>query len=202
MSVKIKYLGFFLILILFGCKKPINQFEIISDKQKEILKVYSDSTFSLQSGEIEYSGKWTGKLNEGDTISITSTMNGYNVMTLTSTKLFKITSIGLTRIKKDGFQKGWKLSEFIDFNEIEKIKIRNVDGPHYLTEEQWNEIKSNIINAKSIGGLMCKPQWLALIFEFKDGKSIKGSICGDLINFEDWVSGSFKIEREVNLHNY
>ncbi len=202
MNVKIKYLGLFLILILFGCKKPINQFEIISDKQKGILEVYSDSTFSLQSGENEYSGNWTGKLNEGDTISITSTMNGYNVMTLTPTESFKITSKGLTRIKKDGFQKGWKLLELIDFSELENIKIRNVDGPHYLTEKQWDEIKSDIINAKSIGGLMCKPQWLALIFEFKDGKNIEGSICGDLINFEDEISGSFRIEREINLHNY
>jgi hypothetical protein len=123
-------------------------------------------------------------------------------MTLTPTECFKITGKQLTRIKRDGFQKGWKLSEFIDFSKIENIKIRNIDGPHYLTKDQWNEIKYDIKNAKSVGGLICKPQWLALIFEFKDGESIEGSICGNLINFEDRISGSFRIEREINLHNY
>jgi hypothetical protein len=198
----IKILGIFLTFILFGCRKPIKEFQIDTNNKKEIVKFYSDSTFTLESDKNDYSGNWNGRLKEGDTVSISSTMNGYNVLTSTPKESFEIINGQLTRLKKNGFQKGWKLSELINFAMIENIKIRNVDGPHYLTKKQWNEIKSDIINSRSIGGLMCKPQWLVLIFEFKDGKSIEGSICGNLINFEDEISGSFRIEREINLHNY
>jgi hypothetical protein len=202
MRTPIKILGILLTFILFGCKKPIKEFQIDTNNKKEIVKFYSDSTFTLESDENDYSGNWNGSLKEGDTVSTTSTMNGYNVLTLTPKESFEIINGQLTRLKKDGFQKGWKLYELIDFAKIENVKIRNVDGPHHLTKKQWNELKSDLMNSKSIGGLICKPQSLALIFEFKDGKTIEGSICGSLINFEDKISGSFRIEREINFHNY
>jgi len=197
-----KILGIFLTLIFIGCKKPIKEFHLESSDKKEIVKFYADNTFTLKSGENEFSGNWTGGLKEKDTVSIITTMNGYNVMTLTPKESFEITDGKLTRLKKDGLKKGWKLSELIDFNKIENIKIRNVDGPHHLTKTQWNEFKADIMNSKSLGGLMCKPQWLALIFEFKDKTSIEGYICGNVINFEDEITGSFRIEREINFNNY
>ncbi len=202
MRTQIKLLGIFLTLIFIGCEKPIKEFQIESNDKKEILKFYSDKTFTLESGENEYSGNWTGGLKEKDTVSIITTMNGYNVMTSTPIETFEIIDGKLTRLKKDGLKKGWKLSELIDFNKIENIKIRNVNGPHHLTKTQWNELKADIMNSKSVGGLMCKPQWLALIFEFKEEESIEGSICGNLINFENGIIGSFRIEREINFHNY
>ena len=200
MRTSIKISGILLTLIFIGCKKPIREFQLELNGKKEIVKFYGDKTFILESGENEYSGNWTGGLKENDTVSIITTMNGYNVMTLTPKETFEIIDGKLTRLKKDGLKKGWKLSELIEFNKIENVKIRNADGPHHLTKTQWNEIKSDIINSRSIGGLMCKPQWLTLIFEFKDGKTIEGSICGSLINFEDVISGSFRIEREINFH--
>jgi hypothetical protein len=113
MNTRIKYLALILIFSVFGCKKPINEFEIVSDKQRKFLKVYADSTFLLLSGKNEYSGNWSGKLNEGDTISITSMMNGYNIMTLTPTESFKIINTKLTLIKKKaGFQKGGNFLNF------------------------------------------------------------------------------------------
>ena len=202
MRTSIKILGIFLTLIFIGCKKPIIKFQLESKDKKEIIKFYADNTFTLKSGENEFSGNWTGGLKEKDTVSIITTMNGYNVMTLTPKESFEITNGKLTRLKKDGLKKGWKLSELIDFNKIENIKIRNIDGPHHLTKTQWNEFKADIMNSKSLGGLICKPQWLALIFEFNDKTSIEGYICGNLINFEDEITGSFRIEREINFNNY
>ena len=202
MRTSIKILGIFLTLIFFGCKNQVKEFEIISNDKKEIFKFYSNKTFTLESGENEYSGNWTGGLKEKDTVSIITTMNGYNVMTLTRKETFEIINGKLTRLKKDGLKKGWKLSELIDFNKIENIKIRNVNGPHHLTKTQWNEIKADIMNSKSLGGLMCKPKWLAIIFEFNDKTTIEGYICGNILNFEDTITGSFRIEREINFHNY
>jgi len=104
--------------------------------------------------------------------------------------------------KKNGMKKGWHLKDFIDFDDIKQIKIRNDDGPHYLNKKEKKEIISIVENATSVGGIICKPQWLALIFEFKNGNKIEGYICGNLINFEDSFSGSFKIEKKVNFNNY
>ncbi len=97
---------------------------------------------------------------------------------------------------------GHKLSEFIDFDQIKNVLIRNVNGSHHLTKRQWKELKDNILNSISNGGLYCKPQWLGFIFELKNGDRIEGTVCGNLINFESKFSGSFEIKEEINFHNY
>jgi hypothetical protein len=99
MRTSIKFLGIFLTLIFFGCEKPIKEFQIDTNNKKETAKFYSDSTYTLETDEIKYSGNWIGGFNEGDTITISPTMYGYNIMTATPTESFKIINGKLTRIK-------------------------------------------------------------------------------------------------------
>lgn len=101
MNLSIKYIGLFLILTLFGCKKSIREFEIVYREQNGKLKIYADSTFSIKSKKTKYSGNWMGKINQGDTISIISTMEGYNILTLTPTQSFRINERVLIPIKKN-----------------------------------------------------------------------------------------------------
>lgn len=105
-------------------------------------------------------------------------------------------------VEKNGMLSGYLLPEFMDFEEVKQIKISNVKGPHYLTKSQWKEIKTNLIKAKSVGGLRCKPSGACLSFELNNGEQITGCICGDLINFESSFSGSFRLPSKMNFHNY
>jgi len=204
--MRIIYLFFIPLLILTSCTKPIIEFKLNTDVQQIILKLYKNNTFVKEVDEIEdsykYSGYWQGNFKDGDTICFMTTMKDYSVLTNTPKEYFKIINGKLEPIIKNGFEKGWRLSDFLNFNDIKRVKIRNVDGPHYLTKKQLNEFKPDLINARSIGGLICKPQWLTLFFELKGGNIIEGSICGNLINFEDKISGSFRIEREIDFNSY
>ena len=201
-TLKHSYLIGFLSLFFLGCKSPIKEFRIPSHGHTALLKVYADSSFSLESETGDYSGVWTGKLQDGDTLSIMSTMNSLHILTNTPKISHKIKNGSLIQIHKNSLHKGWKLSEFIDASQLKTIKVRNVKGLHELTVQQWKALKPHILNAKSVGGLHCKPNWLALIFEYKNGRTIEGSFCGDLINFEDGLSGSFRIAKAINMHNY
>jgi hypothetical protein len=95
------------------------------------------------------------------------------------------------------------LKNCIDFTTVKAVELRNVKGPHHLDKNEWNKISTTIGNAVKLNGLFCKPTWTTLTFEFENGKTISGSFCGQLINFdEDELFGSFKLTEEINMHNY
>ena len=100
MKTVIQIVGITLSFILLGCKKPIKAFQIDTNNKKEIAKFYADSTYTLESDEIKYSGNWIGGFNESDTVTISPTMYGYNLMTATPKESFKIIKGQLTRLKK------------------------------------------------------------------------------------------------------
>lgn len=106
-------------------------------------------------------------------------------------------------LKKHSSEAGVSLFDVINLNNIEHVKIRNVHGPHHLSEDQWMEIQAYLNEAVSVNGLLCKPQTLALIFEFADGEVLEGYICGQHINFEEsLLYGSFTLSEEIILNNY
>jgi len=204
--MRILIFSIFQLLILSSCSKPIKEFELNNDVQKITIKLYKNNKFIKEVNELEdsykYSGEWHGNFDESDTIFLLTTMKGFNILTNTPKEYFKIIDSKLIPVLKNGLEKGWKLIDFLNFDNIKRVKIRNVDGPHYLTKKQLNEFKPDLMNAKSMGGLMCKPQWLALIFEFKNGDLIEGSICSNSITFEDEILGSFKINRRIDFNKY
>lgn len=98
---------------------------------------------------------------------------------------------------------GVEIFEVINWANVETLVVRNLNGPHPLTGEKLEEVRRYLSEATSVNGLICKPKNLALIFEFKDGKSVTGSICNDYINFEERnLEGSFRFLHKVNFHNY
>lgn len=197
-----------------SCKEPVKEFTIDGDVQHITLKLYADSTFTEQVTEIEdsyeYSGHWQGSLQEDSTFMTQATYKGLKVLTMTPTKTYRIhdgsavlfDNSSNNNIEKLGTNPGWLLTDFLDFDEIKLVKIHNVNGPHYLSLEQWKQIESELKKARSIGGLICKPSGPCLTFELVSGELIQGCVCGDLINFESDFQGSFRIEKNVNFHNF
>ncbi|MEH6765370.1 MAG: hypothetical protein V7655_12780 [Aequorivita antarctica] len=210
-----------LLVLIFGllesCKEPVKEFEIGNDLQHVTLKLYADSTFIEQVKEIqdsfEYSGKWKGNLDEDSIFTTYATNKGFQIITSTPTKTYRIendravvindsSSHTLTNVEKVGTDAGWLLTDFLDFEQIKQVKIQNVNGPHYLNTGQWNLIEKELKKSKSVGGLRCKPSGPCLTFELKSGQTIQGCVCGDLINFESYLQGSFKLEKRMNFHNF
>ena len=77
-----------------SCSKPIKEFKIDNDVQHITLKLYSDSTFIEIVEEIEdsyeYSGIWSGDLTENSIFRTTATKKGFQIITLTPIKEYKI----------------------------------------------------------------------------------------------------------------
>lgn len=95
------------------------------------------------------------------------------------------------------------LSERFDFSKVRRVKLENINGPHYLTAEQWGTVKSKIESAQCVQGLLCKPKSLAIWFEFDDGEVIDGYFCDRFLNFDrPFITGSFELEEKTNFHNY
>jgi len=73
--------------LLGSCDKPLKEFQLDNDVQHRTLKLFKDSTFIEEITEIEdsyqYSGTWTGSLEEGDTFKTISTKKGNQILTLT-----------------------------------------------------------------------------------------------------------------------
>jgi len=106
-------------------------------------------------------------------------------------------------LKEHNLEKGVGLYEVLNRKNIEHIKIRNIHGPHYLTKNERAEVENHLNNTASIPALMCKPKTLSIIFEFKDGTIITGSICGKHITFEEiGINGSFMFQEHINFNNY
>ena len=202
---------------LESCKDPIKEFNIDSDVQHITLKLYADSTFIEKvegvEDSYEYSGHWKGSLQENSFFTTRTTNKGLKVLTITPTKTYRIhngnailidnsSKKSLGNVKKLGTDPGWLLTDFLDFKEIKQVKIHNVNGPHYLNKEQWRQIKSEFKKAKSVGGLRCKPSGPCLTFELESEETIQGCVCGDLINFESYFRGSFRIKNYMNFHDF
>ncbi|WP_338790282.1 hypothetical protein [Bernardetia sp. MNP-M8] len=82
------------ILTLTSCEKPIKVFQIDTDVEHKILKLYKDSTFVEEIDEIEdsyqYLGNWTGSLKEGSTFKTIATRKGYDIITLTPIQTYRV----------------------------------------------------------------------------------------------------------------
>lgn len=80
--------------LLGSCDKPLKEYQIDNDVQHRKLKLFKDSTFIEEVTEIEdsyqYSGTWTGSLDEGKTFKTISTKKGYQILTLTPTHKYQI----------------------------------------------------------------------------------------------------------------
>ena len=95
-----------LILLISSCQEPIKEFNIDSDVEHRTVKLYPDSTFKEISEEAkntyEYTGSWKGRLDEGEVFLTTSEMEGYNVLTNTSTRVYLIKNgqaVDITNLK-------------------------------------------------------------------------------------------------------
>jgi hypothetical protein len=79
---------------LTSCSKPIKIFKFDNENQHIILKLYSDSTFIEKVDEIDdtykYSGIWSGNLTENSIFRTTATKRGFQIITLTPIKEYKI----------------------------------------------------------------------------------------------------------------
>ena len=80
--------------ILGSCDTPIKEFQLDSDVQHKTLKLFKDSTFIEEITKVEdsyqYSGTWTGSLEEGKTFKTFSTKRGYQILTLTPIHKYRI----------------------------------------------------------------------------------------------------------------
>lgn len=94
MKTHLLILSVFTIGLLGSCDKPLKEFQLDTDVQHRTLKLFKDSTFIEEVAEIEdsyqYSGTWTGSLEEGDTFKTISTKKGNQILTLTPKHEYRI----------------------------------------------------------------------------------------------------------------
>jgi hypothetical protein len=188
-----------------------------SDQHQTTLMLYTDSTFIEVVKEAHdhytFSGTWRGSIKEGSSFTTHTTHKGYDTTTLFPAKTYTIHQgkailVEYTpnqpppNIEKLDTHAGRFLSELLDFERIKQVEILNQNGPHYLSQKQFKQILEVLKTAKSLGGLLCKPSGPCLTFELEDGRKIQACVCDDLINFESYLYGSFKMQNSLNFHNF
>jgi hypothetical protein len=82
------------VIYLSSCSNPIAVYKFEDDNHHIILKLYNDSTFiekvEGKKDSYEYSGNWKGVLKEDSTFTTVATKKGYQILTLTPIKIYRI----------------------------------------------------------------------------------------------------------------
>ena len=126
-----------LILSIISCSQPIKKFRIESDEKITYLKLYEDSTFieevSKLNDNYNYSGKWKGSLNEGESfLTFAEKLDGESII-LKPEKMYDIKNgnVSMVRIYVDGLLQFLKKNSY---EEVQKIIQNKKHGYRILKE--------------------------------------------------------------------
>ena len=104
------------------------------------------------------------------------------------------------------------LSEIFNIEDIQSVKVRNINGKHQLTLKELKHLKKCLKAAKPIGGLIEKPGHIFLEIKLKENKVVRlGYVYASKqsIHFENGIdkndqefTGSYRMPKGFNFDSY
>lgn len=104
--MKVNYIKYyFILIILSSCSKPMREFEFSQNGNNINMKLFKDSTFTLDESinnkSITYSGNWHGSFLEKNELNLIITNQGFSILTKTPIRTYKISNSTPILIKSE-----------------------------------------------------------------------------------------------------